>query len=612
MDGPGGTLAVLTAAIAASPEPVGIGLDGTLVFANRSFVELFGYDDASAIVGRPIVALAPPSAREVLARNIALRASGQSPQTYQSQGQRLDGSLFDAQLNVITVRLEGRDYALAVVHDISAQRASENQRRDREEFYRAMFEVNTAIKLLIDPVDSSIIDANPAAADFYGWSLDELRRMKISEINTLSPEQIEMEMERARTRKRMAFRFRHRTADGSVKDVDVYSGPVVVKGRQLLLSIIHDVTERNQLEEELRRAHRLDAIGRLAAGIAHDFNNLLTVVLASAQIAERQLAPEHRVRAFLGDIRHAAQRGAELTRQLLAFARQQALAPASIDLVAALARIAGLLERVLGDEIQVVTDVPDILPRVRFDPGQLELAVINVALNARDAMPKGGTLTVRAIAEDGFIDVVVEDTGFGMDAETRARAFEPFFTTKPAGQGTGLGLATVYGIISQSGGQVAIESAPGAGTLVHLRLPVDPPAAGPTVIEHVAPSRCAARSVLLVDDRADVLDALTHALADVGIHVHKAGSARAAIAQLEQLAGDIDVVLSDVAMPEQSGLELAVDVRARWPHVPVVLMSGNARPSDARPEVAAFLDKPFTLSDVLSVLDRVVRASPGA
>jgi PAS domain S-box-containing protein len=603
-----GTLDVLFAAVGSSPDAVGIGRDGRVVRVNAAMAAMYGYDDPEELIGRPLVTFTSAQDRDYVAQRVAERAAGDmSTSVHRTRGVRKDGTTFDVESTVTALVVDGVSYSLSINRDVSDQRKNEDARREREEFYRAMFEVNTAIKLLIDPADTSIIDANPAAADFYGWSLDQLRRMKVSDINTMPPEQILAEMERARSRTRMAFRFRHRLADGSTRDVDVYSGPVTLRGRTLLLSIIHDVTERNQLEDQLRRAQRLDAIGRLAAGIAHDFNNLLTVVLASAQIAERQLPAEHRVRTFLGDIRHAAQRGAELTRQLLAFARQQALAPVSIDLNTALARVASLLERVLGDDIEVARDVAGGLPLVRFDPGQLELAIINVALNARDAMPRGGTLTLRAIPDGAYVKVTVEDTGSGMDPATRARVFEPFFTTKAPGEGTGLGLASVYGIVTQSGGQVAIDSAPGEGTRIHLWLPLDPPRA-PSAQPAAEPVvRCAARTVLIVDDRGDVLAALARALADAGITVEQSGSAKQALVRLAELDGAVDVVLSDIAMPGRSGYELAADVRARWPRLPVVLMSGNPPGGDAPPEVAAFLDKPFTLTDVLTTLDRVVK-----
>jgi two-component system cell cycle sensor histidine kinase/response regulator CckA len=475
--------------------------------------------------------------------------------------------------------------------------------REREEFYRAMFEVNTAIKLLIDPTDGVIMDANPAAEAFYGWPLAVLRQMNISQINVLGGAELQLELERARDQQSSSFHFRHRTASGAIRDVDVYSGPVKLRGRVLLLSIVHDVSARVALEEQLARAARIDAIGQLAAGVAHDFNNLLTIALTSVERAERRLPFDHEARADLADVKRTVQQGATLTRQMLAFARQQALSPQLTDIRALTGRVVELLQRVLGPQIRVDASIEDDVPMIRVDPGQLELAFINLALNARDAMATtGGVLRIHASKDREHVHLVVEDTGVGMDAETRARAFEPFFTTKPPGVGTGLGLATVYGLISQSDGKVWIDSAIGAGTRVHILLPIDRLAdASERVMLRTTKT---ARSVLVVDDRPDVRGALENALELLGLAVYTAGSAAEAIGVLDDLRGSVDVVLSDVSMPERTGLDLAGDVRARWPKLPVVLMSGNAE-HQASQAVAAWIEKPFTLDDVIAVLDRV-------
>jgi two-component system cell cycle sensor histidine kinase/response regulator CckA len=475
--------------------------------------------------------------------------------------------------------------------------------REREEFYRAMFEVNTAIKLLIDPADGLIMDANPAAEAFYGWTLAELRRMNIASINVLSAQELHLELERARTQQSSAFHFRHRTASGAIRDVDVYSGPVTLRGRVLLLSIIHDVSARVALEEQLQRAQRLDAIGQLAAGVAHDFNNLLAIALASVERAERKLPADHEIRGDLADVKRSVQQGATLTRQMLAFARQQALSPQLTDVAALIRRVVEMLQRVLGSHITIGAQLAANLPEIRVDPGQLELAFINLALNARDAMATGGSLVIRAFIEGPNLHMIVDDTGQGMDAETRARAFEPFFSTKPPGVGTGLGLATVYGLISQSDGKVWIDSAPDAGTHVHLLLPLDRPAQ-PARHELRRTTTQSASTVLIVDDRPDVRGALENALEVIGLAVYTAGSAAGALAVLDELSGAVDVVLSDVSMPDRSGLELAGDVRARWPMLPVVLMSGNVAEHESQ-TVAAWIEKPFTLDDIVAVLDRV-------
>jgi two-component system cell cycle sensor histidine kinase/response regulator CckA len=472
------------------------------------------------------------------------------------------------------------------------------------EFYRALFEVNTAIKLLIDPSDGQIVDANPAAAEFYGWSLDELRTMRIGQINILTAEEIRRELLRAQTASAPTpFHFRHRTARGEIRDVEVHSGPVAIRGKPRLLSIIHDVTERNQLEEKLRRAQRLDAIGRLAAGVAHDFNNLLAISLASVELAERKIAADHPALAHLADVKRTVRLGAELTTKMLAFARQGELAPARIDLGEMIAGTAELLRNVLGSNISVTTEISPNLPGLRIDPSQLELAFINIALNARDAMPDGGDLVIRARAlPDGRVWIELEDNGHGMDAPTQTRAFEPFFTTKPHGSGSGLGLATVYGLISQSEGELSLDSAPGKGTRVRILLP---PYDRVEVLPPAAASQRTAKHILLVDDRDDVRAALADALVDAGLTVHVAEGARDAFAKLETLGGAVDVVLSDVAMPERSGVELAGDIRARWPDLPVVLMSGHRHPPTTA-AITGWLAKPFTIDDVLAVLNRVL------
>ncbi|MFT3694881.1 MAG: PAS domain S-box protein [Kofleriaceae bacterium] len=476
--------------------------------------------------------------------------------------------------------------------------------QDRADFYRAMFEVNAAIKLLIDPADGRIIDANPAAAEFYGYTLEQLREMNIAQINQLTDDVLRSQLQRSSAGSRPALYFKHRLASGEVRDVEVYTGPVQLRGRTLLFSIIHDVTERNRLEERLRRAQRLDAIGRLAAGIAHDFNNLLAISLASVELAERKIGAEHPALPHLADVKRTVKHGAELTQQILAFARQGELAPMRVELRETIAHTADLLRNVLGQNISVETDVPASLPAVRIDPSQLELAFINIALNARDAMPDGGTLTITArTISDGRVEILLVDTGRGMDAETRARAFEPFFTTKPIGSGTGLGLATVYGLISQSEGEVSIDSAPGRGTTIRILLPPFEYVSRPTP-PPVTERR--ANKIVLVDDRADVRNALVNALTDSGLEVHSAGSAAEALAILERLGGSVDVVLSDVAMPERSGVELAGDIRARWPALPVVLMSGHRHPPTTA-AITSWLAKPFTIEDVIATLDRVTR-----
>jgi PAS domain S-box-containing protein len=612
----GSELDALVAAFAEAPDCVGMHRDGRIVMANRRMCELFGWG-AGELTGRMVVDLVAPGARAQLAERIAARSAGASAgadRPIQVIGLRHDGTSFDLEIHATSVHVEGVVHGLAFVRDVTAETRSEAARRDREEMYRALFEVNAAIKLLIDPSDGSIIDANPAAAAFYGWSLDELRAMRISDINLLTADEIALEMERARSRRRTSFHFRHRLRGGQVADVEVHSGPLEVRGRTLLLSIIHDITERNRFETQLRHAQRLEAIGRLAAGMAHDFNNVLTVIQASAQLAGR-FDPSDRIRRCLADIRSASKRGADLTRHLLGVGRDHALRPEPVDLATVLPRTGALLQRVLGDAITVTTDVPE-LPAAWVDLGQLELVLINLALNARDAMPGGGHIRIGAeqpapcperLSGAPCVAVTVTDDGAGMDEETLARVFEPFFTTKHPAAGSGLGLAIAWSVLDQSGGTITIDSRPTSGTRVTLYLPL----AAPTRVA-VTPAAQATGSrtgsVLLVDDEPMLLHTLGALLRAIGLTVHEATSARGALASLSAMPTPPDLILCDIAMPERSGIELVADLAATWPQVPVVLMSGHAAPGELPPGAVGFLPKPFPVEDLVALLDRLEAA----
>ena len=367
--------------------------------------------------------------------------------------------------------------------------------RQSESNYRQLFSDHAAVKLLIDPDTSRIVDANDAAAIFYGWPDSELKGMEVSRINILSPDEIRREMAKARARKRYHFEFKHRLADGSVRDVAVFSSPTVVNGRALLHSIIFDITEQKAAEAEQERlgtqlfqARKMEAVGRLAGGIAHEFNNLMTVILASAHLAKKQVAPDNPVAEELDEIRRSGERAAELTRQLLAFARKQMIVPKVLDLNGAIAGFMPLLKRLLGRETNIEWQPGPQLPAVKLDPEQLDQLLVNLCRNAKDAIGNDGTITVathRATLDQDYcaehpgarpgeyVALLVKDDGCGMDAATLSKIFEPFFTTKEFGKATGLGLATTYGIVKQNDGYIEVTSTPRRGTEVKVYLPAN-------------------------------------------------------------------------------------------------------------------------------------------
>ena len=382
------------------------------------------------------------------------------------------------------------------------------------------------------------------------------------------------------------------------------------------VAILRDrvVSELRASEERLRQAHKMEAIGQLAGGVAHDFNNLLTVINGYADILRGQLPQGGEAGESVHAILEAGQRAAALTGQLLAFSRKAMVQPRLVDLNEVVESAARMLRRLIGERITLVSHLKPGLPVVRIDPGQIEQVVMNLAVNARDAMPEGGTLVVETTelllpamiaTETGefraghAVQLTVSDTGHGMSEEVRARVFEPFFTTKGVGKGTGLGLATVYGIIRQAGGHVEVASAPGRGTTFRVLLPVAP-AEGRTVAEAPAPVPPGTETVLLVEDEEAVRRLALVALQRRGYRVLPAGSAAEAMALATGHQGKVDLLLTDVVMPDMGGRQLAEALRTRRPGLKVLFMSGYTDDLVLRDGVAGtdhpFLQKPFSVA----------------
>ena len=368
-----------------------------------------------------------------------------------------------------------------------------------------------------------------------------------------------------------------------------------------------EMGERARIEESLRHAQKLEALGQLTGGVAHDFNNLLMVITAGLDMMERQQEPQRRMRTLQG-MRQAAQRGASLTRQLLAFSRRHALRPETVDLSRHLDDMKELLGRSLGGDVQLEVRLATDLWPVQVDPGELELVLLNLAVNARDAMKGGGVITVRGhnvANQDGndFVSVSVSDTGSGMPEEVRKRVFEPFFTTKDIGKGSGLGLAQVYGFAQQSGGTAEVQSVLGQGTSIILLLPRSHQPVAPThksgQVRDVVPEHSSG-CVLLVEDDSEVAALVQDMLRDLGYEVIHSSNAAAALGALAD-ARRIDLVFSDIMMPGgTSGIELAREIRLRRPGLPILLTSGFAERSrnDALALDIPVLAKPYGLEDL--------------
>jgi len=392
----------------------------------------------------------------------------------------------------------------------------------------------------------------------------------------------------------------------------VHARRIELEGRPCVLATVRDVTERARLEAQLRQAQKMEAVGQLAGSIAHDFNNMLTVIAGYAEHLSSSLSGE--LGEMAGEIQGAAERSADLTRRLLAFSRRQVLEPRTLDLNGMIRRIEKLLGRLIGETIAVDLDLATELGSVRADSGQMEQVIVNLAINARDAMPEGGTLRIETSnvvgrsdgpAEGaGWVRVRVADTGVGMEESTLHRVFEPFFTTKESGKGTGLGLSMAEGIVSQSGGEMTVRSQPGRGTVVEFLLPCVGASRRAEGREPAArdgsPMPGTGYLVLLVEDDEMVRRLASRSLRAVGYEVVEAGDGDEALRVFQGRADDVDLVLSDVVMPRMGGVELARALREIRPSVRVLLMSGYPNPREGRgaaiPAGEDLIQKPFSPS----------------
>lgn len=389
-----------------------------------------------------------------------------------------------------------------------------------------------------------------------------------------------------------------------------------------MTGVVSDITERKEADAQLAQSHKMDAIGQLTGGVAHDFNNLLTPIVGSLDLLRRRSKEDEKAQRLIGSALQAAERAATLTQRLLAFARRQALKPQAVDADVLIESMSDLLQRSLGPSIRIVFELPRRLSPVRVDPNQLELALLNLAINARDAMPGGGKLTITAtnivvdernllgLDAGGYVRITAADTGTGMDKATLARATEPFFSTKGIGKGTGLGLSMIHGLAAQSGGTLRIESEPGRGTSIAMWLPVtdEPVVQSDGGSAEPVRARSAAR-ILLVDDEEIVRTATAEMLRDIGYTVTEASSASQAIAAIRG-GIEIDGIVTDYLMPGMNGAQMIQELRQGGNRSPVLLITGYAAKGEDVPAGVPVLSKPFRQADLARNLNEILRPAP--
>jgi two-component system cell cycle sensor histidine kinase/response regulator CckA len=550
------------------------------------------------------------------------------------QHRRKDGSLIQVDIVTHSVLFEGRSARIVLALDVTARALAE----------RALNESNAILHAVVDDSPLAIVILTPelivsrwnrAAVIQFGWSASEIVGKTLY---TIVPPNRRDELLGLRKRLDAGeaitnFETQRMRNDGALRDVLVSQCVLRdLKGEITgYVGIYVDVTESKLLETQFRQSQKMEAVGQLAGGVAHDFNNLLTVIISYSQMLAAELEEGSPAVGDVREIKRAAERAALLTKQLLAFSRQQVLQPHILDLNLVIGDLEQMLRRLLREDIDIVLTLDPKLGSIAADPGQIEQIVMNLVVNARDAMPHGGSLSIETanvtfesshqlraneppLAAGEYVLIAVSDNGAGMSHEVQSRVFEPFFTTKPAHEGTGLGLSTVYGIVKQSGGHLALYSEPNHGSIFKIYLPrVDAVAEQPVSEESPAESstKGGGETVLIVEDDTALRIVACRSMFERGYVVLEAANGLAALEICATHAGEIDLVVTDMVMPEMSGAELAERIATSFPAIRVLLMSGYTRDEAARRGIAneryAFLEKPFTptrlASRVREVLD---------
>lgn len=505
------------------------------------------------------------------------------------------------------IRLDGVD------SDITVHKLADEALRQASQALETVIQASPLAIFAFD-LEGSVKTWNPAAERMFGWLRDEVLHRRLPLVEDHDLEAFHDRVERGKRGRMMnGLEVKQRRKDGSSVEISLWTAPLRDASGTLngFIAMAADITERRLLEEQLRQSQKMEAVGRLAGGVAHDFNNLLTVITGHGHLLLNDLGPEGPLRASVDEILRAVERASALTNQLLAFSRRQVIQPKVLDLTALVANMDRMLRRVIGEDIELVNVLSPELGQVKVDAGQMEQVVMNLVVNSRDATQAGGRITIRTAnvelgrqyarvyltAQPGsYVMLSVSDTGHGMDPETKAHLFEPFYTTKDHGKGTGIGLSTVYGIIKHYGGHISVASEPGQGTTIAIYLPRTEEG----VPEERHPPASAGRkhgteTILLVEDEGDVRKLVYEVLSQHGYAVLQACQPEAAIELCQEYKGMIDLLLTDVVMPQMGGRELAERLAWARPDMKVLFMSGYTEDAPLHDTAETpFLKKPFT------------------
>jgi two-component system, cell cycle sensor histidine kinase and response regulator CckA len=597
-----------------------VGLDGIILDMNPAGLAMLEARRKEEVVGRPVLDFIHPEDRAAYARYRIEAGTGAGTLLFRMVGLRGATRWMETQMVPLLDESGRVSSILGLTRDVTTLRESERR-------YRLLFEYNPQPMWVYEIATLRFLAVNDAACRHYGYSREEFLGMTIKDIRP--PEDVPALLKDVAGldgEPRLKELRRHRKKDGTAIEVEVDAYSIAFGESPARLVQITDITEHRRLEDQFRQAQKMEAVGRLAGGVAHDFNNVLGVIIGYGELIRRGSQAGEPLRARVDEILKAAGRAADLTQQLLAFSRKQVLQPKVLDLNAVAAEMEKMLRRLIGEDVRLITSFDPGLGRVKADPGQVSQIIVNLAVNARDAMPEGGTLileTANVELDHSYVNehpesrlgphvmLAVSDTGTGMAPEVKARIFEPFFTTKEEGKGTGLGLATVYGIVRQSGGHINLYSEPGRGTTFKIYLPRVDEAAEVAVAPGERP-RGGSETILIVEDDDALREITAELLQEAGYRVVVAADGEAALRECAQSGAPPDLVVTDVVMPRMTGRALSEQLRALGPGLRVLFMSGYTDAAVLYQGLlepgTAFLQKPFgpeaLLRKVREVLDQ--------
>ncbi len=605
------------------------GLPGRIVEVNDAACERLGYSRSELLRMNPLDIDAADTLPGVPRMMERLVRDGRAD--WEGVHLTKDGRRIPVEIRAQMFEIDGEPRVLSIARDLSERKRAAEAIRKSEQSYRQIFNATNDAIFVHDRDTGEVVDVNDAMLAMYGYTREEAIGLDAQAASAGKPpysrEDAMCWVRKAAAEGPQVFEWYSRRKNGELFWTEVALRCANIGGQGRVLAVVRDITERKRAEEErsrleqqLRQAQKMQAIGQLAGGISHDFSNLLTIISGYAELALASVAPDHPAVRPLRQVMAAGERARDLTRQILAFGRRQSLMRRVINLSTELPAMEEMIRRLIGENIEVTTRMAPGLGNVMADASQIQQVLLNLAVNARDAMPEGGKLLIEAsdivlresvaatpedIRPGAYVLLTVSDTGCGMDQETLSRIFEPFFTTKPFGKGTGLGLATAFGIVRQHGGHICVCSEPGKGTTFRVYLPrVDAePTARVTVASATSVSPTASETILLVEDEVTLRELMLRVLGERGYRVLEARSPTEAQRLAAEHRGAIDLLLTDVVMPGMSGPELRERLASSQPCMKVLYVSGYADGAfggiACGPRSGAFLAKPFRIQTLL-------------